>query len=58
MMRRRKRFSDICGVASWTHHYRKYNQTVDWLANYAMDSSRSMCTNGEDGGQIYGKIVY
>ncbi|KAE9116137.1 hypothetical protein PF005_g9638 [Phytophthora fragariae] len=35
------RLADICRVASWTHHYRRYNKMADWLANLAMDAKKS-----------------
>lgn len=37
-----RRLADICEVATWTHHYRKYNKMADWLANYAMDKGRNI----------------
>ncbi|GMF13251.1 unnamed protein product [Phytophthora lilii] len=36
-----RRLADQCQVTSWTHHYRAYNKTADWLANQAMDTKAS-----------------
>ncbi|GMF26118.1 unnamed protein product [Phytophthora fragariaefolia] len=37
-----RRLADICRVAGWSHHYRRHNKMADWLANVAMDTSRSV----------------
>lgn len=39
--REARRLADVCEVASWTHHFRRYNKMADWLANFAMDTRRS-----------------
>jgi ribonuclease HI len=36
------RLADICRVASWTHHYRRFNKMADWLANKAVDGQQSV----------------
>ncbi|EEY58843.1 uncharacterized protein PITG_11825 [Phytophthora infestans T30-4] len=37
-----RRLADQGQVTVWKHHYRKYNKAADWLANYAMDTGKSV----------------
>ncbi|KAG2778349.1 hypothetical protein PC116_g14537 [Phytophthora cactorum] len=37
-----RRLADKVHVSSWQHHYRRHNKAADGLANYAMDTRKSV----------------
>ncbi|KAG1711360.1 hypothetical protein DVH05_008613 [Phytophthora capsici] len=37
-----RKLADQLQITEWRHHYRRHNKTADWLANYAMDTNRSV----------------
>eukprot|EP00644_Phytophthora_capsici_P017396 jgi/Phyca11/10880/fgenesh1_pm.PHYCAscaffold_57_\ len=59
--RNARKLADQGQVTVWKHHYRQHNKAADWLANYAMDSGKSViygASEAEHGHELRLKVEH